>query len=118
MILAAIGFFGLATVLGLSVVVLGVRYHRGSPALVGVHVLAALLGLGLLFREILGGPVRMLYNDAALLFVLTLLGALVLLALRVSERGYRKPPPMVIVSLHAGLAIAGLVLLVKGYLRY
>jgi len=117
MILAAIALFSLAVLLGFGLVVLGVRYRRGSLVLSAAHVAAALLGLGLLGQQILGGPVHMLYNNAALLFVLTLLGALVLLALRVSARGYRSPPPMLIVGLHAALAMTGLLLLVLGYLR-
>jgi hypothetical protein len=115
MILAAIALFCLAAVLGLWLVVLGVRYRRGSLALTAGHVLAALLGMGLLGKQILAGPVHMLYNDAALLFVLTLIGALILLALRLSSREYRTPPPMVVVGLHAALAMTGLLLLVVGY---
>ena len=115
MILAAIALFSLAAALGLWLVVLGVRYRRGSLALTAGHVGAALLGMGLLGKQILGGPVHMLYNDAALLFVLTLIGALVLLGLRASAREYRTPPPMAVVGLHGVLALTGLLLLVMGY---
>jgi hypothetical protein len=117
MILAAIVLFCLAAVLGLWLVVLGVRYRRGSPALAAGHAGVALLGLGLLGRQIFGGPVHMLYNDAALLFVLTLFGGLVLLALRMSTREHRTPPPMFVVSLHAVMAMTALLLLVVGYTR-
>ncbi len=115
MILAAILLFCLAAVLGMWLVVLGVRYRRGSLALAAAHAGVALLGLGLLGRQIFGGPVNMLYNNAALLFVLALFGGLVLLALRMSEREYRTPPPMFVVSLHAVMAMTALLLLVLGY---
>jgi hypothetical protein len=115
MIFAAILLFCLAAVLGLWLVVLGVRYRRGSLALAAAHAGVALLGLGLLGRQIFGGPVNMLYNNAALLFVLALFGGLVLLALRMSEREHRTPPPMFVVSLHAVMAMTALLLLVVGY---
>jgi hypothetical protein len=115
MILATIVLFCLAAVLGLWLLVLGVRYRRSSPALATAHVGVALLGLGLLGNEIFDGPVHMLYNTAALLFVLALFGGLVLLALRISEREHRTPPPMFVVSLHAVMAITALLLLVVGY---
>jgi hypothetical protein len=115
MILAAIFLFCLAAVLGLWLVVLGVRYRRGSPALAAGHVGIALLGLGLLGRYIFGAPVHMLYNDAALLFVLALTGGLVLLTLRMSNREHRSPPSMIGVSFHAAMAIMALLLLVLGY---
>jgi len=115
MIPAAIILFCLAAVLGLWLVVLGVRYRRGSRALAAGHAGVALLGLILLGRQIFSSPVHMLYNDAALLFVLALSGGLVLLALRMGNHEHRSPPPMVGVSLHAAMAIAALLLLVLGY---
>ena len=115
MILAAIVLFGLAVALGLWLVVLGVRHRRGSRALAAAHAGIALLGLGLLAKQIVGGPVQMLYNDAALLFVLALSGGLVLLALRIGNREHRSPPPMIGVSLHAAMALSALLLLVLGY---
>ena len=115
MILASILLFCLAAVLGMWLVVLGVRYRRGSLALAAVHAGVALLGLGLLGREIFGGPVNMLYNNEALLIVLALFGGLVLLALRMSEREHRTSPPMFVVSLHAVMAMTALLLLVVGY---
>jgi len=115
MILAAIILFCLAALLGLWLVVLGVRYRRGSRVLAAGHAGVALLGLILLGRHIFSSPVHMLYNDAALLFVLALSGGLVLLALRMGNHEHRSPPPMVGVSLHAAMAIAALLLLVLGY---
>lgn len=115
MILAAIVLFCLAVMLGLWLVVLGVRHRRGSRALAAAHAGIALLGLVLLGRHIFGAPVHMLYNDAALLFVLALAGGLVLLALRLGNRDHRSPPPMMGVSLHAAMALSALLLLVLGY---
>ena len=115
MILASIILFGLAVALGLWLVVLGVRFRRGSLALAAGHAGVALLGLGLLAKQIFGGPVHMLYNDAALLFVLALAGGLVLLALRMGNREHRSPPPMIGVSFHAAMALSALLLLVLGY---
>ena len=58
MILAAIVLFCLALVLGLWLVVLGMRYRRGSLALAAGHAGVALLGLGLLGNQIFAGPVH------------------------------------------------------------
>lgn len=115
MILAAIILFCLAAALGLWLVVLGVRYRRGSRALAAVHAGVALLGLILLGRHIFSSPIHLLYNNAALLFVLALAGGLVLLAMRMSNREQRSPPPMIGVSLHAVMAMTALLLLVVGY---
>ncbi len=115
MILAATVLFSLAAALGLSPVVLGVRYQRSSLTLGAPHASAAALGLVLLGWQLFNGPVHMLYDDAALLFVFALLGGLVLLVLRVQERGQRRPPPMVVVSLHAAMAVLRLLLLLAGY---
>lgn len=113
MILAAILFFGFATVLGLSIVVIGVRYHRGSLALGLSHASAALLALGFLFIRIYQGPNNKFYNGAALLLVLALCGGGLLLALREGK----KPPPMPVVAIHAIIALVGILLLVLGYTR-
>lgn len=115
MILAAIVLFCLAAVLGLWLVVLGVRYRRGSRALAAGHAGVALLGLILLGRHIFSSPIHVLYNDAALLFILALFGGLVLLALRMGNHEHRSPPPMIGVSLHAAMALSALLLLVLGY---
>lgn len=118
MILYTIILFCLAAVLGLSIIVLGVRYHRGSLPLALGHAAVAVLAFGLLLKEIFGeGPTHILYNNAALLFFLTLCGGVVLLAVRISKRERRAPPPMFVVSLHAAFALFALILLVVGYAR-
>ena len=74
MIFAATASFFLAVVLGLTLVVLGMRYRRGSLALAVAHVVAALVGLALLLRHIADSATQRLYNLSAFLFVLALLG--------------------------------------------
>ena len=118
MILASIILFCLAVVLGLFLVVLGMRYRRSSLVLAMGHASVALLGVGLLGQQILDDSSHKLYNLATFLFVLALFGGLVLLALRMSQREHRTPPPMFIVSLRAIMAIIALLLLVVGYTRY
>lgn len=116
MILAAVVLFCLAVGLGAWLVVLGVRYRRGSRAVAAAHASLALLGLIVLGGYIFSRPtVNILYNNAALLFFLALAGGLVLLALRIGHDDPRTPPPMIGVSLHAALALLAFVLLVLGY---
>jgi hypothetical protein len=111
MILSAILLFALAAALGLSMIVMGVRYHRSSLALGLSHASVALLALGFLGVQIFRGPIDMFYNAAALLLVLALCGGGLLLALREGHT----PPPMLVVGIHAIIALAGLLLLVLGY---
>ncbi|MGA7179549.1 MAG: hypothetical protein WBX11_08205 [Thiobacillaceae bacterium] len=118
MILAALVLFCLAVALGLYLVVLGVRYRRGSRTLAAVHAGIAVVGLGLLGKQVFDYPKHILYNDAALVFALALSGGLVLLALRLGEPNRHAPPSMIGVSLHAAMALLGLLLLVLGYARY
>jgi hypothetical protein len=114
MILFVIGLFSLAAFIGLSMVILAVRYRRGSLALGLGHAGIASLAFVLLLIEIFHAQARtMIINDAAILFAMTLAGGLVLLALREG----RKPPPMVVVGIHAAMALFALLLLVMGYLR-
>jgi len=113
MIIPAILLFAVAVVFGLSLVVLGVRYRRGSLALGLGHAGVAALALVLLVIQIFRGQTVLLYNDAALLFSLTLIGGLVLLALREG----RKPPPMVVVGIHGALGVVAFSLLVVGYMH-
>lgn len=113
MIFYAILLFGLAMSIGLIIIYMGMRYQRGSLALGLSHAVVAVAALVFLVVAIFREPVHhMLYNNAALLFVLALAGGLVLLALREG----RKPPPMVVVGVHAAMALFALYLLVRGYL--
>ena len=117
MIVAAITFFSLAVVLGLFLVILGVRYQRGSRRIAAAHAGVALLGIAFLGVRVFSGPIDFLYNSAALLFVLALAGGLMLLTLRLSERDQHTPPSLIGVSLHAAMGLFALLLLVLGYLR-
>lgn len=117
MILAAIVLFCLAVALGLYLVVLGVRYRRGSRGLAAVHAGVALLGMSLLGMQVFSGPVHFLYNSAALLFVLALSGGLVLLAVRSGDHDRQSPPSMIGVSLHAAMGLVALLLLVLGFIQ-
>jgi hypothetical protein len=113
MIFYAIVLFSLAVVFGLSLIFIGVRYRRGSLALGLGHAGIAITGLVVLVVAIFREPAHhLLYNNAALLFVLALAGGLVLLALREG----RKPPSMIVVGIHAVMALFALYLLVRGYL--
>jgi len=114
MILIAIGLFSLAAFIGLVMIFIGVRFRRGSLTLGLGHASIAILGFVLLLIEIYHAQVRpMIINDAAILFGMTLAGGLVLLALREG----RKPPPMVVVGIHAAMALFALLLLVTGFLH-
>lgn len=107
-----ITLFSLAILAGLSLVYMGVRYHRSSLALglghAGIAITAVVLLIVHIFRE---ATTQMLYNDAALLFILTLLGGLVLLMIHNNQ----KSAPFPVVIIHAGLALFGLGLLIYGY---
>lgn len=94
---------------------MGVRYHRGSMALGLTHAGIASLALVLLTVQIFRDSVNhMLYNDATILFIVTLLTGLVMLALRIGK----EPPPMVVVGIHAVIALLALLLLVLGYAHH
>ena len=114
MIFSVILLFGLAVGFGVILVFIGLRYRRGSMALGLTHAGIALLALCLLivqiFRE---ATTHMLYNDAAIFFVMAMVGGLLLLALHKGT----EPPPMFVVVIHAVMAIVALTLLVIGYLH-
>jgi hypothetical protein len=114
MILASIVLFCLAVIVGLYLVFLGVRHHRGSLVLglghAGIAVLALLLLIVQIFRE---PVIHKLFNGAVVLFLMALTGGLVLLGLREGRRA----PPMIVVSLHAAMAGLALWLLILGYLQ-
>jgi len=113
MVIAALLLFTLAAAVGLSLAVMGVRNQRSYLAPGLGHAGIAIVALGLLTAQIFRGPVNMPYNNAAVLFLLTLVGGVVLLALHED----RKPPSMVVVGIHAAMALAALALLLVGYLH-
>lgn len=112
MIAYTIALFGLAVLVGMYMIYVGLRYRRGSITLGISHAGIATTALVMLIVHLLDTPKHsMVYNDAALVFIMTLAGGLVLLALREG----RRPPPMVVVGVHAVMALFGLLLLLVAY---
>jgi hypothetical protein len=106
--------FSLAILAGLSLVFMGVRYHCSSLALGLVHAGIALTALILLIVYIAReAGSHMLYNNAAFLFLLALVGGIVLLV----TRNNKKSAPLPIVIAHASLALIALALLIKVYIQ-
>jgi hypothetical protein len=114
MVLAAILLFALAAAMGLSLAVIGGRHQRSYLSLGIVHAGIAIVALGLLAAQIFHGPMHQLYNNAAVLFLLALVGGVLLLALHED----RKPPPMMVVGIHGVMALAAWVVLLLGYLQH
>ena len=115
MILAAIVLFCLAVLLGLWLVVLGVRYRRGSRALAAGHAGVALLGLILLGRHTLRQSRSHVVQRCG---ATVCSGAVRRLGSTGPAHGQSRTslaPPMMGVSLHAAMALAALLLLVLGY---
>lgn len=111
MILSSILLFSLAASLGLFLVVLGVRYQRSSLKIGLVHASTGLLASGLLMTQIITGATDKYNNVAALLIILAIIGGLMLFALREHNR----PPPMVLVGIHALMALVALLVLYIGF---
>ena len=114
MILTVILLFGLAVGFGIFLMYMGIRYKRGSMALglshAGIGILALVMLIVQIFRE---ATTHMLYNNAAILFFMAMAGGVVLLALRKGT----EPPSMIVVVIHALMALVALALLVVGYLH-
>ncbi|MEJ2686567.1 MAG: hypothetical protein P8124_05030 [Gammaproteobacteria bacterium] len=92
----------------------GLRRQRVSLPMGLAHGALALTAVGLLAGRVLNGPRVILFNSALLLFALAGVGGLLLFVFRLD----REAPPMVVIALHALLAIAGLLLLITGVVRY
>lgn len=106
-------FFLLIALGGLSVALNDWRGRR-LPLPVGLlHGLAAITAIVLLVIYVLHAPHNLWVNSAAVLFVLTATGGLLLFTFR----AMRQPLPGFVVSLHAGLALTAIVLLSVGYLK-
>ena len=113
MLLVLIGFFILVAFGGAF---LGMLEWRGRklPLPVGLlHGLAAVAAIVLLVIHVVHAPHNLLVNSATMLFVLTALGGLLLFMFR----AIRQPLPGFVLTLHAGFAVASIVLLSLGYLR-
>ena len=111
MIISSILLFSIAASLGLYLVVLGIRYRRSSLKIGLIHSSLGLLALALLILQIINTEVNKYNNVAALLMILAFIGGLMLFALRESN----KPPPMILVAIHAVMALIGLLLLFLGF---
>ncbi len=111
MIFFSILLFSVAASLGLYLVVLGVRYHRSSLKIGLSHASIGLLALVLLFVQIMDGVTNKYNNVAALLMTLAIIGGFMLFALREQN----KPPPMVLVGMHAVMVLVGLLVLFLGF---
>jgi len=74
MILSIILLFSLAALLGLFLVVLGLRYHRKSLTTGLIHAGIGLIAFGFLISQIIGHPINKYNNVTALLMVLALIG--------------------------------------------
>lgn len=112
MIVYTIALFGLAVLIGMYMIYIGLRFRRGSIVLGASHAGIASTALIMLIVHLLHTPKHsIVYNDAALVFIMTLAGGLVLLALREG----RRPPPMVVVGVHVVMALFGLMLLLIAY---
>lgn len=111
MILYSILLFSIAASLGLFLVVLGARYHRSSLKIGLSHASIGLIALVVLFFQIFNGAMNKYNNVAALLMILAIVGGLMLFALREKS----KPPPMVLVGIHAVMVLVGLLVLILGF---
>jgi len=111
MTLFSIFLFSVAASLGLYLVVLGARYHRSSLKVGLSHASIGLLALVLLFLQIINGAINKYNNVAALLMILAVIGGIMLFALREKN----KPPPMMLVGIHAIMALVGLLILYLGF---
>jgi len=92
----------------------GLRRQRVSLPMGLAHGALALTAVGLLAGRVFNGPRVILFNSALLLFALAGVGGLLLFVFRLDKEA----PPMVVIVLHALLAIAGLLLLITGVVRY
>jgi asparagine N-glycosylation enzyme membrane subunit Stt3 len=100
----------LAAAFGFTMIFIGLYYHRSSKKLAISHALLAITGFGFLGIQIYRGPVDKYNNSAALLLLLALIGGGMLLALREDNHS----PSMPLVTIHAILALAGILVLTLG----
>jgi len=111
-----LGLIGLFVLVAFAGALIGVRELRGRklPLPVGLlHGVAAIVAIVLLLIHVVHAPHNLLVNSAAVLFVLTATGGLLLFMFR----AIRQPLPGVVLTLHAGFAVASIVLLSIGYLK-
>jgi FtsH-binding integral membrane protein len=100
-----------AALVGVFLVIRGLRHHKSSLKTGLIHASLAIAGIVLLLSQIVQGPIDKLNNLAALLLVLALIGGGMVFALREKN----KPPAMAVVTIHAIMALVGLSVLIVKY---
>lgn len=106
-------FFILVMVGGLALAVLE-RRGRALPLPISAwHGLLGIAAIVLLVMQAMAHPGNHAVNVAIVVFMLTALGGLLLLAFRASQQRL----PLAVVILHAGFAVTALVLLAVGWSR-
>jgi hypothetical protein len=113
MLLALIGFFILIALAGALFAAHELRGGKLPLPVGALHGIAALIAIVLLVIRDLHAPHNLLVNSATVLFVLTATGGLLLFMFR----AMRQPLSGFVVILHAGFALASIVLLTAGYLK-
>ncbi len=111
MILPTILLLTAAALIGLFLVIWGLRYRKSSLKLGLIHASLAIAGIALLFTQIVQGPSSKQNNLAAFLLVLAVIGGGMVLALREKN----KPPAMPVVTIHAIAALVALSVLMFKY---
>jgi len=100
-----------ASLIGVFLLIRGLRRHKSSLKLGLVHASLAIAGIVLLFTQIAQGPSSKQNNIAAFLLVLAVIGGGMVLALREKN----KPPAMPVVIIHAIAALVALSVLIFKY---
>ena len=98
---------------GATLALLEARGHAPPLPVGAIHGGAALVAIVLLVLQDVAHPGNHLVNAATVVFMLTAAGGLLLFAFRATRQ--RLPAPVVV--LHAGFALAALVLMGAGCLR-
>lgn len=111
MTLPIISFLITASLVGVFLIIQGLRHHKSSLKLGLIHASLAIAGIALLLTQIVQGPIDKQNNIAMLLLVLALIGGGMVFALREAN----KPPAMVVVVIHAIMALTGLSVLIFKY---
>lgn len=112
MVAGLIAFF-VVVAFGGALIAMREWHGRRLPLPVGaLHGLAAIAAIVLLLIHDAHAPHNLLINSATVLFLLTATGGLLLFMFR----AIRQPLPGFVLILHAGFAIASIVLLSIGYL--
>ena len=96
-----------AVVIGLYLVIVGLRRRKRIPELGLAHAALALSAIIALLGHIIGGPTDKLDNTAAIFLFFALLGGVLVFALHEENR----PPSIPAVAIHAIMGVVGISLL-------